>query len=70
MAILDALTSLETVTLAALFAAALALSAWSARQGAKAAASRATGEVVWSIVAVAMLVVVSIAVGLGGHGGS
>ncbi len=63
------LSSLETPLVAGLFVAALALSLWTARQGAGAADSRATGETIWSLVAVAMLAVVSLAVRVGGSGG-
>lgn len=66
---MEALSSLETMLIAGLGAAALALAVWSARQAVGAAASRATGETAWSLVAVAMLAVVWLAVRLGGPGG-
>jgi len=50
---------------AGLAAAALVVALWSARHSIAAASSPRTGEIVWSIVAIAMLVSVSAAVNFG-----
>jgi len=62
---LEALSSLETLMQAGLVAAALIVALWSARGALASAASRRTGEIVWSMVAMIMLVAVSTAVSLG-----
>jgi hypothetical protein len=66
---LEALSSLESLMQAAFVAAALVVALWSARRSLAATSSRRTGEIVWSIVAVATLVSVLAAVNLGGGRG-
>jgi predicted phage tail protein len=61
---LEALTSLETILQAVLGAAALAVAVWSA---ARSFSSPKTGEIAWTVVAVAILAGVSLAAGIG-HG--
>jgi len=68
---LEALSSLESLLLAGLIAAALAVALFGVRKSfGRAGSSPATGELAWSLVALAVLAGVSLAVGLGGpHGG-
>jgi predicted phage tail protein len=61
---LEALTSLETILQAVLGAAALAVAVWSA---VRSVSSPKTGEIAWTVVAVAILAGVSLAAGIG-HG--
>lgn len=69
MALVEALSSLETILVGGLVTATLVLALWCARQSLAAAASRATGEMAWSVVAVAVLAIVFLVVGFGGAGG-
>jgi len=54
---------------AGLIAAALVVALWSARGALASTTSRRTGEIVWSMVAVIMLVAVSTAVSIGSSRG-
>jgi hypothetical protein len=65
---LEALTSFETTLQAALGAAALAVAAWSAvRSFGARDDSPKTGEIAWTVVALAILAGVTLAAGIG-HG--
>jgi hypothetical protein len=67
---LEALSSLEFILQAGFGAAALAVASWAAWKRAQTASSSPqTGELAWTVVAIAVLACVSAAVGFGGaHG--
>lgn len=68
---MEALSSLESLLLAGLIAAALVVALFGIRKSVVVPdGSPRTGEIVWSLVALAVLAGVSLAAGLGGpHGG-
>jgi hypothetical protein len=67
---LESISSPESLLQAGLATAALLVALWSARRSMASDATPRTGEIVWALVAVAVLVGVSAAVRLGGgHGG-